>query len=328
MSNTSKVLVTGANGLLATNVIALLLDKGYSVRGLIRDPNSFKYGQHPNLELFEGDITHPQDLITATQDCTFIIHAAAITAQQLSAYASYQKVNVTATQNLLDAAITAKSKRVVYIGTANAFGYGTKEALGDESLRITSPFDKSLYAQSKLEGQTVALSFQNRISVVAVNPTFMIGPYDSKPSSGRIVLMGYRKRFIFYPPGGKNFIHVQDAAQGVVEALEKGRNGEAYLLANENLSYKEFFQKLAGRSRSRPILIKIPRPLLLIVGIVGNILIFLGIDVEVSLTNMKILCTNNYYSNEKALKEFNLSLTSIEKAIDDCIEWFATNRKK
>lgn len=319
-------MVTGANGLLATNVIAELLTEGYRVKGLIRNPSSFRYGQHPHLELVQGDITNLQDIEAAMQGCNSVVHVAAITAQHLRRYTDYQDVNVTATSNLIKAAIRSNATKFVYVSTANTFGYGTKEAPGCEDLPISSPFDKSLYALSKLEGQSVVLSYQSKIDVVVVNPTFMLGPYDSKPSSGRIVLMGQRKWFLFYPPGGKNFIHVQDAARGVVKALEKGKNGEAYLLANENLSYKEFFQKMANRSGYHPLLIMTPRPLLLIAGIVGSILRILGVKTEVSLTNMRILCINNYYSNEKAVKSFGLSMQPIEKAIADCLDWFSTRR--
>jgi dihydroflavonol-4-reductase len=326
MSNTPKVLVTGANGLLATNVIAELLTEGYRVRGLIRNPSNFRYGQHPHLELLQGDITNQQDIETAVQGCDYVVHVAALTVQHLRHYADYQGVNVAATRNLIEAAVRSNATKFVYVSTANTFGYGTKEAPGCEDLPIARPFDKSLYALSKLEGQSEALSYQSKINVVVVNPTFMLGPYDSKPSSGRIVLLGQRKRILFYPPGGKNFIHVQDAARGVVKALEKGKNGEAYLLANENLSYKEFFQKMASRTGNHPLLIMAPRPLLLAAGAVGSILRILGVKTEVSLTNMRILCINNYYSNEKAVKAFGLSVQPIEKAIVDCLEWFSTNR--
>ena len=326
MSNSPKVLVTGANGLLATNVIAELLTEGYHVRGLIRNPSSFRYRQHPHLQLIQGDITNRQDIEAAMQGCIYVVHVAAITAQHFLRYVDYQDVNVTATRNLIEAAIRFDATKFIYVSTANTFGYGTKEAPGCENLPIKSPFDKSLYALSKLDGQSVALSYKSRINVVVVNPTFMLGPYDSKPSSGRIVLLGQRKRILFYPPGGKNFIHVQDAARGVIKALEKGKNGEAYLLANENLSYKEFFQKMASKTGNHPLLIMIPRPLLLVAGVVGSMLRVFGVKTEVSLTNMRILCINNYYSNKKVVKGFGLSVQPIEKAIADCLEWFSSNR--
>ena len=86
---------------------------------------------------------------------------------------------------------------------------------GDETKSIKAPFDKSLYAQSKLEAQNEVFKVgnsQQKTKVITVNPTFMIGKFDTKPSSGRIILSAYKKKIIFYPPGGKNYINVKDAA--------------------------------------------------------------------------------------------------------------------
>jgi nucleoside-diphosphate-sugar epimerase len=221
------VLVTGANGFLATNVIVELLSRGYAVKGVLRDLKSFGYPAHSNLELVQGDFTEEKFIEKAISGCDYIIHAAAITDQSLARYSDYHRVNVAAVENLITIAIREKVKRFVYIGSANAFGYGSKENPGDEQQPARKPFTSSFYAISKLRGQQAALAYSDKIDVVAVNPAFMLGPYDSKPGSGKIILLGYKRKIVFYPPGGKNFVHVQDVAKGVVSALEKGRNGEA-----------------------------------------------------------------------------------------------------
>ena len=58
----------------------------------------------------------------------------------------------------------------------------------------------------------------------------MLGAYDTKPSSGKIILMGLNKKLLFHPPGGKNFVHVRDVAKGLISCLEKGKNGERFVL--------------------------------------------------------------------------------------------------
>lgn len=320
-----KVLVTGANGFLATNTIIELLNRGYFVKGLVRNKNNFAYSAHPNLELVEGDITNINDIENAVRGCDFVIHAAANTNQSLLKYRDYQNVNVNGTVNVLEASIKNKVNKIVYVSSANVFGYGTKNHLGDEYQKIKKPFSKSFYALSKLEGQKMALSASKKIDVVVVNPTFMLGAYDTKPSSGKTIIMGLNKHILFYPPGGKNFIHVNDAAKGIVSALVKGKNGEAYLLASENLSYKEFFQKLTSRINRNTILIKLPKILILTIGLIGSLIRKFGIKTNLSMTNMSILCINNFYSNKKAKIELGITFRPIEEAIDDAISWFKNN---
>ncbi len=317
-----NVLVTGANGLLATNIILVLLARGYRVKGLIRDASRFLLPPHDRLELVVGDITDPVSLVSATEDCDYIIHCAATTDQTLLRYEDYHRINAKGTENVIHAALTHAVKRMVYVGTANTFGYGTLQAPGTETLPPSAPFHRAWYAKSKLEGQHVLLASSDRLSVSIVSPTFMIGPYDGKPSSGAIIQMGYNKRLVFHPPGGKNFVNVEDAANGVVDVLERGVHREAYLLAGENLTYREFFRKLAHRTNQRTLFIQVPRLVLLGAGYVGDVLRHLGLKTALSSTNMKILCVRNYYSNEKVRKELGTVFHPIERGIDKAIDWF------
>jgi dihydroflavonol-4-reductase len=315
------VLVTGANSLLGTNIIIELLSEGYKVIGLLRDINSFHYPHHDNLRLAVADIRDLNSIEAVLKECDFVIHNAAITAQNLLHYEDYKEINVIATENLIRLAIKANVKRFVYISSSNVVGYGTKSEPGNEFMEMRKPVSDSLYAISKLDGQRIVLSYRNKIDVVVLSPAFMLGAYDSKPSSGRMIIMGL-KRIVFYPPGGKNIIHVADAAKGAVRSLTKGRNGEIYLLANENLSYREFFDKLSLVTGRKQIYIKVPGFVLSVIGIFGNLLRMLGIKTELYYTNMRILCIGNYYTGIKAEKELGMTCQPVEKSLRDALEWF------
>lgn len=318
------MLVTGANGLLATNVIAELVSKGYRVRGMIRDRRKFLLSA-PQVELVEGDITDAAAVESAVKGCEAIVHATAVTDQNILTYAGYAAVNVQGTENILQAAIVHGIKKIVYVGTANTFGYGTVPDPGDETRPFRWPFDRTFYSTSKLEAQNRLFAAAGKFpapEIVSANPTFMIGPYDAKPSSGQIILMGYGKKVVFHPSGGKNFVHVKDVAKGICNALEKGRNGEAYILGNENMSYREFFQLLNRVTGSKSLLIKIPDGLLLAVGYFGDLLRKAGIKTALSSANMKTLIVHSYYSNKKAKEALGLSFTPVSSAIHEAIHWF------
>ena len=320
------VLVTGANGLLATNTIIALLSRGYQVRGLIRDTRKFLLPAHDRLTLVVGDITDPLSLERAIAGCDGVIHCAATTDQRLRRYDDYYRINVQGTENVIQAAITCAVKKIVYVGTANTFGYGTQEDPGNETLPPIAPFTDAWYAKSKREGQQRILAAADKITVTIVSPTFMIGPYDGKPSSGAIIRMGYGKKVVFHPPGGKNFVNAEDAANGVVDALENGRHMEAYLLAGENLSYRTFFRKLAKQTGQRTWLVRVPPVLLRIAGYVGDLLRRLGVRTALSSVNMNILCVNNYYTNRKAHSDLGTVFKPIENGIDAAITWFKDHR--
>jgi len=322
-----KVLVTGANGFLGTNTVFELLKQGYQVKGLVRNKASASKVSHQNIELIEGDIKNVLDLEKAMKDCLFVIHIAAITDPKLLNYKDYEKVNVIGTKNVLKACLNSNIKKLIYVSTANVFGFGNITELGKENDQIKNPFSKSYYSISKLEGQKIVFSNSHKMDVVSVHPSFMIGPYDSKPTSGKIILMGLKKYVVFYPPGGKNFVHVKDVSKGIISALEKGKNGESYLLTNENLTYHQFYRKLLVKTTRNPILIKLPKELLYTIGILGDIFRKLGIKTSLSSTNLSTLCIQSYYSNDKAKRELNLKFSPIDEALTDAVNWFQNSGK-
>lgn len=316
-----KVLVTGANGLLGTHIILELLNRGYEVNAIVRRKDKMKLAEERGLKVFEGDFTIPEDIGEAIKGCHYVIHAAALTSQSIRSYKPFKQINVEGTKNILEAAKKFSIQKIVYVSTANAFGYGTMDKPGTEENPSRFPFTKSHYAYSKTEAQKLILKSSQEIPVNIVNPTFMLGPYGTGNSSDKIIRWGLHKRILFYPPGGKNFIHVSDVAYATVNILEKAPSGEAYLLSNENLSYHDFFQKVIHHKKHKSQTVKLPKAILLPAGFAGSLMRALGKNTELSLTNTRILCVENYYSNAKAKPYFPAQLKTTDETIRETIHW-------
>ncbi|MFW5835620.1 MAG: NAD-dependent epimerase/dehydratase family protein [bacterium] len=321
------LLVTGANSFLAGNIIMELLNRGYNVRGMLRKTARLMIS-HERLQSFYGAITKENDVIKAAKDCNIIIHVASLTDQSIADYTKYEMVNVEGTRNIIKAAKKFNVKKIIYVSTANTFAYGTRTEPGNETVPAKYPFTHSGYVISKRKAQTIILdSFkESETEIIVVNPTFMIGPNDWKISSNRIILRALDSRFLLIPPGGKNFIHVKDVATGICNAVETGKDGECYILANVNLTYKEFYKKMFFETSKKPFLVTIPKSFLIIAGIAGNLVRYAGFNTAVNLTNMKILSIGNYYTANKAVREISLPQTPIEKAIEDTVSWFAKEK--
>ncbi len=300
-----RVLVTGANGMLATNLIENLLSKRFIVRGLLRKKSKYIGVNDPNLELVEGDFTNYDMAKLAVDGCDYIIHAAAVTSQSLLTYDEYKRVNVAATTQLLSVAIESGVRRFVYVSTANTIGFGTPSNPADETKPMMSPYSESMYVRSKYEAECEVLAAQGRLDVIITNPTFMIGKYGDSEGSNRIFRMA--RRVTFCPNGGRNFIDVVDAAEGIVGAMLRGRRGELYLICSENLSYRRFFEKMPNVK----CIINVPNCLLRFVGRIGDLLRMCGIQTDMSSTNMEMLCQNIGYSGEKAKRELGFAPKSI-----------------
>lgn len=318
-----KVFVTGITGFLGTNVLFKLLKDDYFVIALVRQKNSCYFEENENLQLIEGNLF--TDISIYLKEVDYFIHIAAETAQDLLSYSDYKKINYDVTIYLYSQCIRFNVKKFLFVSTANTLGFGNLKELGDEKTPQKFPFTQSFYAKSKSEAENYLLQNNSETEVVILNPTFMLGAYDRKPSSGKIIFWGWKKKIVFYPKGGKNFVYVEDVADGILNAIENAKNGEKYILANENLKYKDFFQKLNLITGQNPIMIPIPNLFLILLGFIGNLLRFFKIETNLSSTNMKALRIDNFYSNEKSIKELKMNYFSTEKAISDGVEFFRNN---
>lgn len=324
-----KVLVTGANGLLGSHVVIALLKSQYQVRAMVRKGSNLKALEGLNYENFEGLITKYSDVENAVEGCKYVIHAAANTAQTPSHLEAFRKPNIDSTKLLIEACKKDHVQRFVFVSTANCFGNGSKKNPGNENSPFLPWLKNSGYAYSKFLAQQLVLNEtdKNNMDAVIVNPTFLIGANDIKPSSGKIFSHILNKKIVFYPPGGKNFVDAETAAFGVVSALEKGEKGECYLLAGENHSYKEFFQIVKKFTSQKTVFIPFPEWILMSAGKFGDrIEKFFNRSVQLTSVNAKMLCLGNYFTPEKAINELNFEVTPTKESVEKAILWFQKNK--
>lgn len=318
-----NVLVTGANGLLGHHVVMELLKQHHSVQIIVRSRQKIFFDLN-KVTVFEGNFTDYDCLKKAATGCDAIIHIAAVTATNLLKLDDYRPVNVVGTKLVIKAASELNINKMVYISSANTVGYGNEQLFGDERLTIKYPFSESLYARSKVESEQLMVdaSKKGNQHIVIINPTFMLGAFDSKPGSGKLLLMGYKKRIMFMPGGGKNFVPVRDVAITVCNALTGGKNGERYLASGVNLSFKEYYTLQKQTGNYNQWIVGIPDFVLVLLGRVGDLLRKTGIKTDLCTMNLRQLTIREYYSNQKAKNELNLPETELTIAIKEAIDWF------
>lgn len=311
------VLLLGATGLLGRNVLQVLLERGIAVRALVRSALDVK-----GVEVVKGSILSRDDLLKAAGGCDAIINCAGTTDMKLPSLEGFLPVNRDLPAMLCDVATLSGVKVLVHTSTANTIVTGTSERPSDESAPFGPPYDKSLYAISKKAGEDVLLAYASEhpsLRIVIVNPGFMLGAYDSKPSSGRMVLLGWKKPLVFVTRGAKSILHVRDAATAIVNALDRGEG--RYLLTGECISLKEFFRIQAGVGGYRQLCIALPDWVADVLGWIGAALKFLGIRTDIYPHNVRQLVYKEWYDCSRARRELGYTLTPVETAIRDFIEW-------
>ncbi|HHB91208.1 MAG TPA: NAD-dependent epimerase/dehydratase family protein [Anaerolineae bacterium] len=254
-----RIFITGVNSFLGAHLARQLLAQGHQVRGLLRaGSNDVLLQKLPGVERVVGDLLQPETWRRALAECDVLFHVAASYTHDPAHIPHMEAVNIEGTRLVLEAALEAGVTRIVHTSTIGTIGQSEDGSLATEETPFNLP-NPSAYVLSKRAGETIALALAGRgAPIVVVHPTAMLGPGDWRPTaSGQKVLAFLHDRPFSYPPGGINWVPVEDVAAGMILAMERGTPGRRYILGHRegNLSRQAFIDLLA-RASGKPV----PRP--------------------------------------------------------------------
>lgn len=319
-----NILVTGADGMLGSNLIRLLLIKKHKVSVLLHPSSKSKTLDGLEITRFWGDILNPESLNESFANIDAVIHAAASTSIWPARSEKVKQINIQGTQNIIDKVLEFGIAKMIYIGSGSSVNTERSEG------KYQFPGAKFGldYIDSKFEALNLVLDSvkTKNLPAIAILPTYMIGAYDSLPGSGKIVLAVAKGKLKFYTSGGRNFIHVKDVAAAIVNSLDKTNYGKYYIVGNENLSYKEFCSLAASIVNQPKPKIKIPSVIIKMFGSLGSFIgKLLGKQPVLSKEAALISCENQFVSSEDAIRDLNLPQTPVKIAVQDCYNWFKSN---
>ncbi len=320
------IFVTGGTGLLGVNLIRTLVARGERVRALVRPCSSLVGLENLDVEFIEGDVRDRNSILAGMRGCDQVYHAAGrVQVGPWNAKAA-QDVNVRGTENVCKAALETGVGRLVHTSSVAAIGAGTMARPATEESLWNLGYLRSPYYHTKHEAEHVVLRYVHQgINAVIVNPSYMIGPWDVKPSSGRMMLLIAAGRVQFCPEhGGIGFVDVREAVDGMCRAMERGRCGDRYILSNENMTYYDFGKAVAEVARVAPPKRKLPYWLLYGPACAGSVLGRISPErfADYNLTMLRIGFCEHYVSAEKARRELSVAPRPIKGAISDGLDWF------
>ncbi|HPM77845.1 MAG TPA: NAD-dependent epimerase/dehydratase family protein [bacterium] len=317
-----RALVTGADGLLGSHLVRRLLAGGMDVRAFVLPGEDAPALAELPLERFPGNLLDAAAVARAVDGCALVFHCAAIT--DLWADENLvRQVNVAGTRHVLDACLQMNVRRLIFVGSASSFQYGTRERPGDESGAFPREYEGVAYMASKHRAMKLVREYvaERGLDAVIVAPTFMLGAHDFRPSSGELLRQFVRRGMPFVSKGGRNFACADDVAAALVAAAEKGVRGETYIAGGCNLSYREFFTEVAGIvAGTRPPRLALPGPMVVAAGAGGSLLGRLtGRRPALNLTVARLSTIGAYYSSAKAIRELDLPQTPVAAGIEQCV---------
>jgi dihydroflavonol-4-reductase len=257
----SRILVTGAPGFLGTPLVEELCRRGepwqLRVLAIAPAPELAELG----VEVQVGDILKPSCVARALEDVTHVYHLAGFVSRKPADAHRMFQIHVHGTRILCEEALRLGVKRILVASTSGTIAISKR---ADEMPDEDSPTPLELvarwpYYSSKLyQEETARRLCADKVELVMVNPSLLLGPGDVRIGSTRDVVSFLSGDVKIVPSGGLNFVDARDVAAIMPVAMDTGRPGERYLLGGHNMSFAEYFDRIERVSKEYHPRVKAP----------------------------------------------------------------------
>ena len=331
------VAVVGGTGFLGANVVAELVNAGYTPVVVARHPEKVAAAlPDVQVETRYGDLTDPKSLRTALEGCVYV-HTVAAKASELYTSPSPEKeaavieTNVDGTMNVLRAALERGARGVAVTSSASA-RYQPKGALANED----SPPDEAMmesdaYIHSKVLMEKAVADFgrETGLETVAILPGGMIGPRDATPTAlgaGLLARLNRPAKRRFGIDGAVPLVDVRDAARAHVAAMERGRPGASYLVVAETMPLRDWGAMMDTATGFPASGATLPVPVALAMMTLFQLISRLrGQPPRINKAALRHVTQRQKYDCSRVRQELGITFTPIETALRDAIAWYVDN---
>jgi dihydroflavonol-4-reductase len=333
-----KAFVTGATGFLGSHVARVLAEQGTQLRLLVRPTSDLRNLDGLNagrgVDRVVGDLRDAASIEKALSGCEVVFHVAADYRLWVRDPEQMYRSNVEGTRSLLEAARKQGVRRVVYTSSVATMGFTSNFSsnhgnVADEQSPVGIEDMIGHYKRSKFMAEEVAVeAARSGVDVVIVNPTTPIGERDIKPTpTGRIVVDFLKRKFPAYVETGLNLVDATECARGHIQALEKGRSGERYILGGENLTLKQILDRLAAITGLKSPTVKLPYVFAFATGVVDEMVTgrLLGREPRATIDAVRMGRKMMFVSSAKAERELGWRTVPVDGALRRSVEWFRAN---
>ncbi len=315
-------LVTGAGGFLGGHVVAALAARGEAVRAL---DLTFPAPLPEGVERVPASILDPDALAHAAEGAAAVIHCAAVTDLWARRPVIYDRVNTRGTCEVLAAARRAGA-RMVHVSSYTTLvgGPDRGEVTLDETVELPPSAMLGPYPRTKREAELFALAAARLgQEVVIVLPSAPVGPGDRRLTPPTRML---RDLAVGRTPALLdcllNLVDVRAVAAGVIAARDRGRSGERYLLAGEDVPMPELAGRVARLAGVRPPHRRVPfRVALAAARVEARIAALTGRRPTAPLTGVRLAGRRVQFSSARARAELDFAPPPLDDALADAVAW-------
>ena len=329
-------LVTGATGFLGSTICRQLIERGDKVRAFVL-PNDKAMKHIPKeVEIFEGDLCDINSLekfFTVPNSMkTIVLHIASVVTVDPTYNQKVIDINVNGTKNIIDLCLSHKEcQKLVYCSSTGAIPELPKGKIIKEVNKFDETKVLGCYSQSKaLATQAVLDAVKNKgLNACVVHPSGILGPEDfAVGETTSVVIQIINGEMPMGIAGSFNLCDVRDLAKGTILASEKGKAGECYILANEEVSFKDFSRMLEKESKCKKMMMFLPLGVdNFIASVMEKQAKKKGTRPLMTTFSVYHLARNNAFDSSKAKRERGYTTRSYEETVRDQVAWLKKEGK-
>jgi nucleoside-diphosphate-sugar epimerase len=248
-SSTKNIFITGATGLLGSQLLKELLDQNVKIKALYRTKIPFT---HTNVEWIQGDLFDTILLEETLAGVDEVYHCAAKVSFNPKNKKELFKTNIEGTANIVNACLNANAKKLLHVSSVSALGRIRENTVITETMQWSEEANNSVYGESKYLGEMeVWRGIAEGLPAVIINPTIILGAADWNNGSAEIFKTVY-KEFPYYTEGVTGFVDVRDVVKAMIALMKSDIVSERFIISAENSSYKALFDMIAEAFNKKP----------------------------------------------------------------------------
>lgn len=321
----------GASGNVGACVTRQLVARGDDVRVLLRSSSSTRGIDGLDVERRYGDIFDTEAVTAAMADRDVVYYCVVDTRAELRDPARLFSTNVDGLRNVLDVAAEAGLSRFVFLSTIGTIAVGRNGETVDERTPFNWADQGGGYIASRREAERLVLSYvaDRGLPAVITNVSNPYGPPDWQPRQGAFVQLAALGRMPFYLRGvGAEVVGIDDAAQAMLLAAERGRIGERYIISERYMTQRDMLTIAAETVGATPPRIGIPMAVVHVMGhLVGTVGALLRRDVPFTATGARLLALTSPADHGKATRELGWHPEPTENSIRRAARFYVERSK-
>ncbi len=322
----SPTLVTGAGGLIGSAVVRELAGLGLPVRAMLApDESAENVEAVDGVEILRGDVRDAGRIFELARGNGSIVHCAALNTLWHRPARDYYSINVKGTQNVCEAAMAARVRRLVFTSSCEVMGPAIRNSILDERAPLSISRVKGHYERSKFLAELAVLEFGRRgLSANVIRPTAVVGPGDIHTSPPGMLIKAFLERRIpAYFDAGINVVDSRDVALAHVMALASERDARVYIVGGHNLWMHDLIDELSRASGTPGPTRRVGYRTALAAAIVREAAaLFTRGHPGITIDGIRTIRHAWHFDTARAREELGLRPRPLAETIRDAVEWY------